>query len=166
MASYVLIDAETGAVIAAKAPNKEWPPASLTKLMTAFLTYQAIAHGTLKIDQVVPISDAAWHTGGSRMFISPAMKVTVDQLLHGLIIDSGNDAAVAMAGSRGNLELNVCKPVIIHNFCNSIDLLTDFVGRPKIDADELARERAARAAASGPPTPTRWAWPRTRLRFG
>ena len=97
MASYVLIDAETGAVIAAKAPNKEWPPASLTKLMTAFLTYQAIAHGTLKIDQVVPISDAAWHTGGSRMFISPAMKVTVDQLLHGLIIDSGNDAAVALA---------------------------------------------------------------------
>lgn len=97
MASYVLMDAETGSVIAAKAPDKEWPPASLTKLMTAFLTYQAVAHGALKMDQTVPISDAAWHTGGSRMFISPAMSVTVDQLLHGLIIDSGNDAAVALA---------------------------------------------------------------------
>ncbi len=103
-AAYVLMDAKTGAVIAEKASNIAWPPASLTKLMTAYVTYQAIAHGTLKMDQTVPVSDAAWHTGGSRMFISPGMTVTVDQLLHGLIIDSGNDAAVALAqavaGSR------------------------------------------------------------------
>jgi len=103
-AAYVLMDAKTGAVIAEKASSLEWPPASLTKLMTAYLVYQAIAHGTLKMDQTVPVSDAAWHTGGSRMFISPSMTVTVDQLLHGLIIDSGNDAAVALAqavaGSR------------------------------------------------------------------
>ncbi|MEE3502470.1 D-alanyl-D-alanine carboxypeptidase family protein [Acidiphilium acidophilum] len=105
-ASYVLMDAKTGAVIAEKAPDLAWPPASLTKLMTAYLVYQAIAHGTLKMDQTVPVSDAAWHTGGSRMFISPGMTVTVDQLLHGLIIDSGNDAAVALAqavaGSRSS----------------------------------------------------------------
>ncbi len=104
-ASYVLMDADTGAVIAAKAPDQPWPPASLTKLMTAYLTYQAVARGALKMDQTVPVSATAWHTGGSRMFISPAMSVTVDQLLHGLIIDSGNDAAVALAqavaGSRG-----------------------------------------------------------------
>jgi D-alanyl-D-alanine carboxypeptidase (penicillin-binding protein 5/6) len=103
-AAYVLMDATTGAVIAEKASSTSWPPASLTKLMTAYVTYQAIAHGTLKIDQTVPVSAAAWHTGGSRMFISPDMTVTVDQLLHGLIIDSGNDAAVALAqavaGSR------------------------------------------------------------------
>ena len=103
-AAYVLMDADTGAVIAAKAPDQLWPPASLTKLMTAYLTYQAVAHGSLKMDQSVPVSVSAWHTGGSRMFISPSMTVTVDQLLHGLIIDSGNDAAVALAqavaGSR------------------------------------------------------------------
>lgn len=103
-ASYVLMDAKTGAVIAEKNPVLPWPPASLTKLMTAYLTYQAIQHGTLKMDQTVPVSVTAWHTGGSRMFISPRMSVTVDQLLHGLIIDSGNDAAVALAqavaGSR------------------------------------------------------------------
>lgn len=95
--SYILIDDQTGAVIAEKSPNTPWPPASLTKLMTAYLTYQAIAHGTIKLDQAVPVSVTAWHTGGSRMFISPSMHPTVDQLLHGLIIDSGNDAAVALA---------------------------------------------------------------------
>lgn len=105
VASYVLMDAKTGAVIAEKSPNLTWPPASLAKLMTAYLTYQAIGHGTLKLDQTVPVSVAAWRTGGSRMFIAPGMAVTVDQLLHGLVIDSGNDAAVALsqevAGSQG-----------------------------------------------------------------
>ncbi len=105
-AAYVLMDANTGAVIAQKAPNVSWAPASLTKLMTAYLTYQAVERGTLKMDQAVPISVAAWHTGGSRMFISPNMTVTVHQLLSGLIIDSGNDAAVALAqavaGNRGS----------------------------------------------------------------
>lgn len=96
-ASFVLMDARTGEIITSKSPNLAHAPASLTKLMTAYLTYQAIARGTLKPDQTVPVSDAAWKAGGSRMFISPRMSVTVDQLLHGLIIDSGNDAAVALA---------------------------------------------------------------------
>ncbi|HQT67625.1 MAG TPA: D-alanyl-D-alanine carboxypeptidase family protein [Acetobacteraceae bacterium] len=104
ISSYMLIDAATGAVIAEKAPHAEVPPASLTKLMTAYLVYQAIAHGSLKLDQDVPVSDAAWHTGGSRMFIQPLMTVTVDQLLHGLIIDSGNDAAVALAEQVGGTQ--------------------------------------------------------------
>lgn len=103
--SYVLMDAQTGAIIAEKSPQAPWPPASLTKLMTAYLTYKALARGTLKMDQDVPVSVAAWKTGGSRMFISPSTTVNVDQLLHGLIIDSGNDAAVALAqavaGTRG-----------------------------------------------------------------
>jgi D-alanyl-D-alanine carboxypeptidase (penicillin-binding protein 5/6) len=65
--------------------------------MTAYLTYESIAQGNLKPDQTVPISREAWHTGGSRMFISPSQTVTVNDLLHGLIIDSGNDSAVALA---------------------------------------------------------------------
>lgn len=97
VASYVLMDAATGTIIAEKAPTIPWAPASLTKLMTAYLTYQTIAHGKLAMDRTVPVSVAAWRSGGSRMFISPAMSVTVDELLHGLIIDSGNDAAVALA---------------------------------------------------------------------
>lgn len=103
--SYVLLDAKTGAILAEAAPNLELPPASLTKLMTAHLVYQALAHGTLKMDQVVPVSVNAWHQQGSTMFIQPNSVVTVNQLLHGLLIDSGNDAATALAeqiaGSTG-----------------------------------------------------------------
>lgn len=105
MASYVLMDAKTGAILAEAAPNLQLPPASLTKLMTAHLVYQALAHGSLKMSQIVPVSVNAWHQSGSTMFIQPSSVVTVDQLLHGLLIDSGNDAAVALAeqvaGSTG-----------------------------------------------------------------
>jgi D-alanyl-D-alanine carboxypeptidase (penicillin-binding protein 5/6) len=97
MTAYVLMDAKTGAILAEAAPHLQLPPASLTKLMTAHLVYQALHHGALKLDQTVPVSVNAWHQQGSTMFIDPNSVVTVDQLLHGLIIDSGNDAAVALA---------------------------------------------------------------------
>ncbi|OYV37914.1 MAG: peptidase M15 [Acidocella sp. 20-61-6] len=97
MTAYVLMDATTGAILGEVNADKQLPPASLTKLMTAYITYEALAGGTLKLDQTVPVSPEAWHAGGSRMFIDPQSSVTVDQLLHGLIIDSGNDAAVALA---------------------------------------------------------------------
>jgi D-alanyl-D-alanine carboxypeptidase (penicillin-binding protein 5/6) len=97
MTAYVLMDASSGAILAEAAPNLQVAPASLTKLMTAHLAFQALHHGSLKRDQVVPVSVAAWHAGGSRMFIDTTSVVTVDQLLHGLLIDSGNDAAVALA---------------------------------------------------------------------
>lgn len=102
--SYVVMDARTGAVMAEKAPTLLRAPASLTKMMTAYLTYQALEQGTLKLDQKVPVSVAAWKAGGSRMFLSPDMKVTVDQLLHGLIIQSGNDAATALAEAIGGTQ--------------------------------------------------------------
>ncbi|MGC8467074.1 MAG: serine hydrolase [Acidithiobacillus sp.] len=102
--SYVLMDFRTGAILASKDPQLQLPPASLTKLMTAYLSYGALADGRLHWHQRIPVSDVAWHTGGSSMFIQPNLPVTVDQLMHGLIIDSGNDAAVALAqavaGSR------------------------------------------------------------------
>ncbi|MDA8364083.1 MAG: D-alanyl-D-alanine carboxypeptidase [Gammaproteobacteria bacterium] len=102
--SYVLMDYDSGQVLAEKDDQAHAAPASLTKLMVAYLTYQAIQHHMLSINQVVPVSTTAWRTPGSRMFIQPGLAVNVDQLLHGLIIDSGNDAAVslaqAVAGSR------------------------------------------------------------------
>ena len=97
VASYVLMDLRTGAIIAAKAPTRPWPPGGLAKLMTAYLIYRKIAEGYLKMHQTVPVSTAAWRTGGTRMFIAPGMTVTIDQLLHGMIIESGNDATVALA---------------------------------------------------------------------
>ena len=97
MTAFVLMDAATGAILAEAAPHAQLPPASLTKLMTAHLTYKALHGGGLKLDQTVPISVDAWHQQGSTMFVDPNSVVTVDQLLHGLIIDSGNDAATALA---------------------------------------------------------------------
>ncbi len=95
--SYVLMDYDTGQIIAAKSENLHRAPASLTKLMTAYLTYQAIHNGTLSANENIQVSKTAWKTGGSSMFIQPGLAVNVDQLLHGLLIDSGNDAAVALA---------------------------------------------------------------------
>ena len=110
--SYVLMDFRTGQIIAEKDANLQLPPASLTKLMTAYLTYGALADGALHWNQRIHVSRVAWHTGGSSMFIQPNLPVTVAQLMHGLIIDSGNDAAVALAqavaGSRASFvdEMN------------------------------------------------------------
>ncbi len=104
VASYVVLDYQTGQVIAFKDPDLRRAPASLTKLMTAYLTYQAIAGGSLRLDESVPVTQTAWKTGGSRMFLQPQLPVTVDQLLHGLLIDSGNDAAVALAENVGGSQ--------------------------------------------------------------
>jgi len=104
VASYVLMDYDSGQIIAAKGEHLHRAPASLTKLMTAYLTYQAIGNGSLSANETVNVSDTAWKTGGSRMFIQPGLPVTVDQLLHGLLIDSGNDAAVALAETVGGSQ--------------------------------------------------------------
>lgn len=102
--SYVLMDYDTGQIIAAKSENLRRAPASLTKLMTAYLTYQAIQSGTLTPKENVPISNTAWKTGGSSMFVQPNDPANVDQLLHGLLIDSGNDAAVTLAEAVGGSQ--------------------------------------------------------------
>ena len=102
--SYTLMDYDTGQIIAAKSENLRRAPASLTKLMTAYLTYQAIQGGTLTAQENIPISNTAWKTGGSSMFVQPNVPANVDQLLHGLLIDSGNDAAVALAEAVGGSQ--------------------------------------------------------------
>ena len=102
--SYTLMDYDTGQIIAAKSENLHRAPASLTKLMTAYLTYQAIQGGTLTAQENIPISNTAWKTGGSSMFVQPNVPANVDQLLHGLLIDSGNDAAVALAEAVGGSQ--------------------------------------------------------------
>lgn len=102
--SYVLMDFSSGQILAQSNDRMHMAPASLTKLMTAYLTYQAVAGHTLALNQPVTVTPTAWRTGGSRMFIEPGLPVNVEQLLNGLIVDSGNDAAVALAeavaGSR------------------------------------------------------------------
>ena len=95
--SWVLMDHGTGQLLVAHNPDARIEPASLTKLMTAYVTFAALKSGAISLDQAVTVSETAWRQIGSRMFIEPRLPVTVDQLIHGMIIQSGNDACVALA---------------------------------------------------------------------
>ncbi len=94
---YVLVDYHSGQTLAGRNANERVEPASLTKLMTAYIAFTAIHQGRLSLAQTLPVSEKAWKAEGSRMFIAPNMQVTVDELLHGMIIQSGNDAAITLA---------------------------------------------------------------------
>jgi D-alanyl-D-alanine carboxypeptidase (penicillin-binding protein 5/6) len=95
--SYVLVDHLTGAVLAEHDADRQRPPASLTKLMTAYLAFEALNDGALRLDEHVIVSEKAWRMSGSRMFIEVGNEVAVEDLLRGLIVQSGNDAAIALA---------------------------------------------------------------------
>ena len=103
--SYVLSDFSSGQTLVSQNANERIEPASLTKLMTAYLTFTALKQKRISADQTLPVSEKAWRTEGSRMFIEPNKPVTVDQLIHGMIIQSGNDACIALAeGIAGSEE--------------------------------------------------------------
>jgi D-alanyl-D-alanine carboxypeptidase (penicillin-binding protein 5/6) len=95
--SYYLVDFDSGRVLAEKNPDDQVEPASITKLMTAYLVDKAIADGDVTLDEMVTISEKAWRMKGSKMFVEVGKQVSVSDLLKGLIIQSGNDASVALA---------------------------------------------------------------------
>ncbi|MEN6585856.1 MAG: D-alanyl-D-alanine carboxypeptidase family protein [Sulfuricella sp.] len=104
--AYLLADFPSGRLLVQQGANDRIEPASLTKLMTAYLTFAALKQGRLKMDQVLPVSERAWKTEGSRMFIEPNRPVTVVELIQGMIIQSGNDACIALAeGVAGSEEV-------------------------------------------------------------
>jgi len=100
--SYILIDAANGEVLVENQADYSVPPASLTKIMTAYIVFSEIRNGSIAVDDLVTISDNAWRkggsaSGGSTMFLEPRSQVKIIDLLHGLVIQSGNDAAIALA---------------------------------------------------------------------
>jgi len=95
--SYVLMDATSGAVLVNQQGDERLPPASLTKLMTAYIATLKIQRGELKESDLVTISEKAWRMGGSKMFVQVGNQVSVSDLFHGIVIQSGNDASVALA---------------------------------------------------------------------
>lgn len=102
--AYLLKDFNSGHVIATQNANMRVEPASLTKIMTAYLTFKAVKNGHLQLTQTLPVSEIAWKVEGSKMFIEPNKPVTVDELLHGMIIVSGNDASIALAEGIASTE--------------------------------------------------------------
>src|SRR4051812_36339396 len=97
--SWMLLDATSNQIIASQDPNARVEPASLTKIMTAYVVFGALRDKKVSLDQMVNVSVRAWKVdaSSSKMFIDPATPVSIDDLLHGLMIQSGNDAAVALA---------------------------------------------------------------------
>ena len=95
--SWILIDNDSGAVLSSGDPDKQVDPASLTKLMTAYIVFRELAEGRQGLDDMVFVSEKAWRMQGSRMFIDVNSKVKLEDLVKGMIIQSGNDATVALA---------------------------------------------------------------------
>ena len=104
--AWLLTEVESGQNLAEQNADNRLDPASLTKLMTAYVTFGALKQGTIKIDQMVTVSEKAWKSEGSRMFIQVNTQVKVEDLIKGMIVQSGNDACVALseaiAGSEDN----------------------------------------------------------------
>lgn len=95
--SYILVDQETGQVLKSLKSNEKLSPASLTKVMTAYVVFDKLKNGNLKLEDETIVSKKAWKTGGSKTFIEVGKKVKIEDLIKGMIVQSGNDAATALA---------------------------------------------------------------------
>ncbi|HJV92333.1 MAG TPA: D-alanyl-D-alanine carboxypeptidase family protein [Azonexus sp.] len=104
--SWLLLEVGSGQVLSAEKPDERLEPASLTKLMTAYLTFAAIRQKTIVLGQSLPVSQKAWKTGGSKMFVRVDTQVPVEDLIKGMIVQSGNDACVTLAESIAGSEEN------------------------------------------------------------
>jgi D-alanyl-D-alanine carboxypeptidase (penicillin-binding protein 5/6) len=135
--AWLLIDHSSGQSLAEQDADSRVEPASLTKLMTAYLAFGALKQGMLQRDQEIPVSEKAWKAPGSRMFIEPKKPVTVDELLHGMIIQSGNDAGIALAEAVAGTE-------------------EAFVGRMNLEARRLGLANTRYTNASGLPDPQQY----------
>lgn len=102
--AFLLIDLQSGAVLAERNADERIEPASLTKLMTAYLAFEALYQKRITMQQKLPVSEKAWRAPGSRMFLEPDTEVTVEALLKGLIVQSGNDAAIVLAEAISGSE--------------------------------------------------------------
>src|SRR5215475_4876889 len=101
----ILMDADTGAVLWAKDAYVPMPPASMSKLMTLELLFQRLKDSRMKLSDTLPVSERAWRTQGSKMFVELGSRIAVESLIRGIIIQSGNDACVVVAeGLGGTVE--------------------------------------------------------------
>ena len=102
--SWMLGDVSSGQVLVAQKAEERVEPASLTKLMTAYVVFRALRDKKLTLEQQINVSERAWRATGSRMFVLPGRPVTVDDLIRGVVVQSGNDACIALAEAVGGTE--------------------------------------------------------------
>jgi D-alanyl-D-alanine carboxypeptidase (penicillin-binding protein 5/6) len=100
----ILVDLQTGQELYAKNPDQPLPPASMSKLMTVLMVFERLADGSLSLDDTFPVSEKAWRKGGSKMFVEVGSRVRVEDLLRGIIVQSGNDACIVVAEALAGTE--------------------------------------------------------------
>ena len=147
--AFVLVDALSGQTLASASENDRVEPASLTKLMTAWLAFEAIRAGTLEVGRAVRVSEGAAKAGGARMFLTAGQSVQVGDLLRGMIVQSGNDAAMALAeavaGSEGAFVARMNAQAARMGLTNT--RFANSTGQPAPDHHSSARDLAALAGA-------------------
>ncbi len=132
--SYMLLDFASGQTLAASNENEPVAPASLTKLMTAYVVFRALKDGQITLQDEVPVSEKAWRTPGSRMFIEVNKRVPVELLLQGMIVQSGNDASVALAEYVAGTEATFAE--LMNQYARKLGMLnTHFVNATGLPAE-------------------------------
>jgi len=158
--SYLLIDGSTGAEMASLKPDERLAPASLTKMMTAYAVFRTLDEGQIALDDQVTVSEKAWRTQGSRMFIEVGSKVSVQELLLGMIVQSGNDASVALAEHAAGTESVFAQ--IMNQYAAQIGMTAsnfrNSTGLPEDDHYSSARDIAKLARAIINEFPQYYTW--------
>ncbi len=158
--SYILIDHATGDVIAESNPDEVLEPASLTKLMTAYAAFKALRDGQINLDDQVRVSEKAWSTEGSRTFLPVGTTVSVEDLLQGMIVQSGNDASVALAEHVGGTEATFAE--LMNYYAEQLGMQSssfrNSTGLPDPDHYMTARDAATVARAIISEFPEYYAW--------
>jgi D-alanyl-D-alanine carboxypeptidase (penicillin-binding protein 5/6) len=147
--SYIVIDHDSGRVLAAFEPDSRQEPASLTKVMTAYGVFRALKEGRIKLDDMVTISEHAWKLEGSRMFIEVGKQVSVENLIQGMIVQSGNDATVALAEHVAGTEPTFVQ--MMNTYAKELGMtgshFTNSAGMPDPEHYMTARDSAILASA-------------------
>lgn len=158
--AYFLVDVDSAKVLAEKDANKKLPPASLTKMMTLYVVSHALKNGQIKLDDKVRISKKAWAIEGSRMFVKEGQQVTVENLLKGAIVDSGNDACIALAEFIAGDEKSFTQ--IMNQQAKELGMknshFTDSTGLPNKDHYSTAHDLAILARAIVKDFPEYYHW--------
>ncbi len=147
--SYIVLDHDSGRVLAALDPDSRQEPASLTKLMTAYAVFHALQEGRIKLEDPVTISENAWRQEGSRMFVEVGKQVSVENLIQGMIVQSGNDATVALAEHVAGTEPTFVQ--MMNNYAKQLGMsgshFTNSAGMPDPEHYMTARDAALLASA-------------------
>ncbi len=142
--SYILLEQSSGDVLAEKKADERVEPASITKILTVYVAGQAIKEDLISLDDEVVVSTKAWQMGGSKMFIEAGKKVTVDELLDGIIVQSGNDASVALAEHIAGTEKTFA--ILMNDYAKKLGMsgssFSNSSGFPDVDTYVTARDVA------------------------